>query len=392
MRFLSLLPLLLSVTLATFNISDDERRDLNRDLTLWQKKFGNDDHLRAAMKLVRGTLTTDDLLRRLKATKDKLPTLQAANPYATFSHLTKFALLTENEFARFASSSPPVPPSVSLPPAVALNRSVAGRAVAASVDWTKQSTCVGPAKWIGKCRSDWAIMAAAVVSSAHCLATGQAIDLSVQQVLSCTYLGGPDSCSGPGTPLEGMQWLVQRSSALCTEKAIPYTSGYWGVASFCSDNAKCAGSISLYVDEIVEARGEAALLQVLQMQPVVAFATTNNYVWRQYAGGLLSWCPLGRLDQAVFVVGYGTQDVGLSLPPVDFFKVRSAWGTDWGENGDVRLARGPGAGDFSTCDIAAYLTYPERLPFRAKADAASANAPRRPTPSYRMPTTDDLAT
>ncbi|KDO28948.1 hypothetical protein SPRG_06049 [Saprolegnia parasitica CBS 223.65] len=367
---MSFLPVLLSVaailapplssatTTEAPNLSGDERDELSRDLTRWQKKFGNDDHVRTAMGLVRGTLTTDDLLWRLKAAKDELPTLRAANPYATFSHLTKFALLTDIEFAQFASSPSPVPPPVALPAAATLNRSAVGGIVVSVVDWTKQSVCVAPAKWIGKCRSDWAIMAAAAVSSAHCLATGEAINLSVQQVLSCTYMGGSESCSGPGTPFDGMQWLVRQSSALCTGSAIPYTSGHSGVAPFCSDNAECAGSISLQVGVAVEARGEAALEKQLQKQPVVAYATTNNYVWRQYTGGLLSWCPSGRLDQAVLVVGFGTEDFGFSLPPTRFFKVRNAWGPDWGENGDIRLARGPGAGDFSPCNITSYFTYP----------------------------------
>ncbi|EQC29507.1 hypothetical protein SDRG_12755 [Saprolegnia diclina VS20] len=94
-----------ATTIGALHISADERHKLSHDLTLWQQKFGHDDHVRAAMKLVRGTLTTDDLLRRLKAAKDRLPALQAANPHATFSHLTKFALLTDNEFAQFVSSS-----------------------------------------------------------------------------------------------------------------------------------------------------------------------------------------------------------------------------------------------------------------------------------------------
>ncbi|KDO24747.1 hypothetical protein SPRG_10281 [Saprolegnia parasitica CBS 223.65] len=394
MRFLRVLFLMTIVLLAwvmtvdALNISAHERDELTRDLTRWQKKFGHDDHVRAAMALVRGTVTTDDLLWRLKAAKDKLPALQAANPYATFSHLTKFALLSDNEFAQFASSPSPVPPPVALPAAATLSRSAVGGIVVSVVDWTKQSVCVAPAKWIGKCRSDWAIMAAAAVSSAHCLATGEAIDLSVQQVLSCTYMGGSESCSGPGTPFDGMQWLVRQSSALCTGSAIPYTSGHSGVAPFCSDNAECAGSISLQVGVAVEARGEAALEKQLQKQPVVAHATTNNYAWRLYNTGVLSWCPRGRLDQAVLVVGYGTETSGSNDPPVGFFKVRNAWGPDWGENGDIRLARGPGSGDFGACEVAARLTYPTLVPLEAPVSGArSTKAPRKPTSP--PPATDD---
>ncbi|EQC29505.1 hypothetical protein SDRG_12753, partial [Saprolegnia diclina VS20] len=245
MRFVSFFALLLvSTTVAALNISDDERHELSRDLMLWQQKFGDDDHVRAAMKLVRGTLTTDDLLRRLKATKDKLPALHATNPYATFSHLTKFALLTDNEFARFVSGSASasvVPPLPAAPASThRSNRSadVGGAMDAYSVDWTTRSICVPPVKFKGNCGSNWAIVAAAAVSSTHCLTTGDAINLSAQQVLSCSYPSGTDGCKGAGFAQHAMRWLVSQPSALCSESAIPYTSGETGSAAFCSDNAK----------------------------------------------------------------------------------------------------------------------------------------------------------
>ena len=372
MRFVSFFTLLFfSMVVAALNISDDERRELSRDFTLWQKKFGDDDHVRAVMKLVRGTLTTDVLLQRLKATKDKLPALQAANPYATFSHLTKFALLTDNEFARFVSGSgsmshplptAPAPPNRS-------NRSTVGGTIINAVDWTKQSVCVPPVMSAGKCRSDWAIVAAAAVSSAHCLVTGEAIDLSVQQALSCTYQSGADGCKGAGTTNEGMQWLIRQSTALCTRAAIPYTSGATGTAPFCSDNSKCAGSISLQAGAVEITSGEASLALQLQTQPVTAYVMVQNDQWRLYAGGILSWCTIepNALYQAVLVIGYGAEDFGYGTKPVNYFKVRSNWGTQWGERGDIRLERGI-ASRHGICDVASYVTYPTLLSPQASMD------------------------
>ncbi|KDO24748.1 hypothetical protein SPRG_10282 [Saprolegnia parasitica CBS 223.65] len=359
MRFLCLVALLLSIPLGALTLSADERDELSRDLARWQTKFGHDDHVRTAMAMVRGTLSTDDLLWRLKAAKDKLLALQAANPYATFSHLTKFALLTDNEFSRLVSGSAPMPRQSLVPPASTnhLNRSAVGGVVIHTVDWTKQSVCVPPVRHTGQCRSDWAFAAAAAVSSAHCLATGEAIDLSVQQVLSCTSPGGYDGC-WHGMDYPGMKWLVSQPNALCSRSAIPYTSGTTGLARHCSDNSKCAGSISLQVGAVVEGRGEAFLLDQLRTQPVMAYVSANSDQWRLYVRGILSWCPpTTHVNQAVLVTGYGAEDFGFGSAPLGFFKVRNVWGTAWGEDGDIRLQRNIDS-VFGTCNVSSRLSYP----------------------------------
>ncbi|EQC29508.1 hypothetical protein SDRG_12756 [Saprolegnia diclina VS20] len=315
------------------------------------------------MKLVRGVLTTDDLLRRLKVTKDQLPALRAANPYATFSHLTKFALLTDNEFARFVSGSasasvvPPLPAAPASTHRSNRSAAVGGAMDAYSVDWTTRSICVPPVKFKGNCGSNWAIVAAAAVSSTHCLTTGDAINLSAQQVLSCSYPSGTDGCKGAGFAQHAMRWLVSQPSALCSESAIPYTSGVTGSAAFCSDNAKCAGTISLQAGPIVTMRGEDALAKQLELQPVVAYVTTLNSVWKSYGGGIVTWCPPTQyVDQAMLVVGYGIHDAGYNLNTLPFFKLRNAWGTNWGERGDIRLGRSD-SNDEGTCKLAMYLAY-----------------------------------
>ena len=60
-------------------------------------------------------------------------------------------------------------------------------------------------------------------------------------------------------------------------------------------------------------------------------------------------------NHAVLVVGYGQQD-GL-----EYFLVKNSWGTDWGENGYVRIGvkstRNPGV-----CDILSQPVYLMTVP------------------------------
>ena len=214
-----------------------------------------------------------------------------------------------------------------------------------------------PVQYKGKCASNWAI-AAAAVSSSHCLTTGEIINLSAQLTTSCAYLGGFDGCQSTGIAHDAMRWLVTQSKSLCAVSAIPYTSGGTGSVPFCTDNSKCAESISLQVGAVVKANGDDALTKQLQLQPVVAYVATLNQVWKSYRGGIVTWCPPTLyVDQAMLVVGYGTHDAGYNTKTLPFFKLRNAWGTNWGERGDIRLARGGGKNDEGTCKLAMYLAY-----------------------------------
>ncbi len=74
----------------------------------------------------------------------------------------------------------------------------------------------------------------------------------------------------------------------------------------------------------------------------------NSILLREYTGGIIdvdeSQCSTTRLNHAVTLVGYGTEN------DVPYWIIRNSFGKDWGENGYFRIYRGKGV-----CGINKYV-------------------------------------
>ncbi|CAK5177548.1 unnamed protein product [Aphanomyces euteiches] len=196
---------------------------------------------------------------------------------------------------------------------------------------------------------------------AHCLATGDLLDLSEQQVVSCDNAQS-HGCDG-GFPGWAMDF---ERKGMCLESAYPYTSGQSDVTGTCQTTCE---KKALSLGETVQDRGESALMTILNTQPVTVTVESGNPVWRNYEGGLVTQCPGAESDHAVIAVGYGTNSDG------DYFKIKNSWGTWWGDNGYIYLQRG--VGGKGMCNLADFIYYP---------DLKTAPTTNAPPPSTDDPT------
>ncbi|KAF0682712.1 hypothetical protein As57867_007452, partial [Aphanomyces stellatus] len=215
-------------------LTDDARASLAAELKQWKAKFGSIAKAQGLLPPASNAHsladTVTDELQRLLNNKHAVEVARKNNPKATFSTDHKFALMTEVEFATYVKGSFQEG-SRSLRSLPETKHAPTGPQ-AAAVDWTTGS-CMPPVRDQGQCGSCWAFSATGAAEMGHCVATGQLLDLSAQQVTSCSTEGGSAGCMG-GWPWYAIDYAAK--TGLCLESDWPYTSGQSGDTGSCTNN------------------------------------------------------------------------------------------------------------------------------------------------------------
>ncbi|GLT53283.1 hypothetical protein SLA2020_265660 [Shorea laevis] len=104
--------------------------------------------------------------------------------------------------------------------------------------------------------------------------------------------------------------------------------------------------------EDVPANSEDALLKAVAHQPISVAIDAGGSDFQFYSSGVFTGACGTQLDHGVTVVGYGTSGDGTK-----YWLVKNSWGTQWGEEGYIRMQR-----DVATmeglCGIAMEASYP----------------------------------
>mmetsp|Transcript_111395 Transcript_111395/g.325851 ORF Transcript_111395/g.325851 Transcript_111395/m.325851 type:complete len:357 (+) Transcript_111395:80-1150(+) len=248
------------------------------------------------------------------------------NSYGDLSHLeflaTSLGLKTSNSTKRWGGLA-------HLGSAVAKDV-----AMPASVDWRKRGA-ITPVKKQESCSSCWTFSAAGALSAAWEIETGNLVALSEQQLLDCT--GGNTDCRG-GNMDSAFGYAL--GAGLCTAASYPYQAR----EGTCRAPGSCfvaipLGSVIGYRD--VSPNDERALMEAVAQQPVSVGIEAKGMAFRFYKTGVYARECGADPNHAVLLVGYGVQG---STP---IWLVKNSWGTDWGESGYFRMARGT---DESGCE------------------------------------------
>jgi C1A family cysteine protease len=150
-------------------------------------------------------------------------------------------------------------------------------------------------------------------------------------------------CNG-GYPTDVYEW-VNKTQGINLDSAYPYT----GVQSpTCKFNQAGSLVMKTFYEWTISGDETDLKYQLAYYGPVSVIVDASE--WQNYIGGVFK-CTSSptSYNHAVLVVGYNT-DPTLG----DYWIVKNSWGTGWGEQGYIRIARNKG----NVCGIATYATYP----------------------------------
>ncbi|XP_028761738.1 senescence-specific cysteine protease SAG39-like [Neltuma alba] len=216
--------------------------------------------------------------------------------------------------------------------------------VPSSVDWRKQGA-VTPIKNQGDCGCCWAFSAVAATEGITKLSTGKLISLSEQELVDCDTKGVDQGCEG-GLMDDAFKFIMQ-NHGLSSEANYPYK----GSDGTCNAKGEANHVATIKGYEDVPANNEQALQKAVANQPVSVAIDASGSDFQFYSGGIFTGSCGTELDHGVTAIGYGVSD------DTEYWLVKNSWGTEWGEEGYIRMKRNVDAKE-GLCGIAMEASYP----------------------------------
>ncbi|KAL6223122.1 hypothetical protein ACLB2K_006512 [Fragaria x ananassa] len=266
----------------------------------------------------------DEKESRFKIFKENLAYIESSNNDASKTYrlgVNQFAHLTNEEFTSLSNGFKGHESSTKTSSFRYENVTVP-----ATMDWRSKGA-VTPIKNQGQCGCCWAFSAVAAMEGITQLTTDQ-------------------GCEG-GLMDDAFEFINQ-NHGLSTEANYPYT----GVDGKCNAQKEASHAASITGHEEVPANSESALLKAVASQPISVAIDASGSDFQFYSSGVFTGTCGTSLDHGVTAVGYGVSDDGTK-----YWLVKNSWGTQWGEEGYIRMQRDVDAAE-GLCGIAMAASYP----------------------------------
>lgn len=213
-----------------------------------------------------------------------------------------------------------------------------------NIDWNEKGA-VTPVKNQGACGSCWAFSSTGALEGQHFRKTGKLVSLSEQNLVDCSQHYGNHGCHGGW--MDSAFKYVRDNHGIDTEDSYPYEH----VDRTCRFNNATIGADDVGYMDIRRGSEDALKKALATVGPVSIAIDADVRTFMHYHTGVYndSDCSPHKLDHGVLAVGYGVTEEG-----VDYWLVKNSWGSHWGDNGYIKIARNQG----NICGVASAASFP----------------------------------
>jgi cathepsin L len=215
------------------------------------------------------------------------------------------------------------------------------------LNWTAKGF-VNPVESQGLCGSCWSFSSTGAIEGQMFKKTGILNKLSEQNLIDCNRdeAVGNYGCQG-GDMMNAFNYVVKQQGISLASK-YPYKAGDTFKCNYKKSQSR--GTIEGF--EAVEAGDENLLKNVLtQVGPISIAVDASLPSFQSYKSGVYydHKCSLD-INHAMLLVGYGID----KKTKQDYWYVKNSYGSSWGENGYIRMARNRN----NHCGITEFAVYP----------------------------------
>lgn len=199
-----------------------------------------------------------------------------------------------------------------------------------SINWRDKQK-VTPVKNQGNCGSCWAFSAVGAIESKIAIDGKKLQNLSEQMVVDCS--SSNYGCSG-GFMHTAFQDII-KMGGICSNENYPYQM----MKQTCNLNVPKIDGTKISGYDFILPQNIQALKNAVNKQPICVALAADSQDFRFYGGGIFDNDNLSkRMNHAVLLVGYEENC------PVPYWIIKNSWGSEWGENGYIRIKINDGKG------------------------------------------------